>query len=175
MTAERSKHPSSYRLSPHTKGQLEELARRWGMNQSEVLALLIDRAHREDAVNETPNRRVWVIEATSREAAEEGGPDVENDLFANDIDFHIADEGWTLVEAEYQAIAQIVRAYPGWRVMIPRDGKWIGAGGNHVYVVNARVTDDAGELYDALGLKPAMFDATSWDEVDPDIIDIPTF
>lgn len=48
MTTDRSKHPSSYRLSPRTKGQLEELARQWGMNRSEVLALLIDRAHRED-------------------------------------------------------------------------------------------------------------------------------
>ena len=46
--SERSKHPSSYRLSPRTKGQLEELARRWGLNRSEVLALLIDRAHREE-------------------------------------------------------------------------------------------------------------------------------
>ena len=170
--SDRSKHPSSYRLSPRTKGQLEELARRWGLNRSEVLALLIDRAHREDRRNTVNERRVWVIEPT-RSNLEDSGPSVEEIEDAGAT--YLAGDGFSLVEGEHMALEAMLRDHPGWRLMIPRDGKWVGAGGDHVYVVSARTTEDIRELYDALGLAPAMFDAESWEEVDPDIIDIPTF
>ena len=171
--SDRSKQPSSYRLSPRTKGQLEDLARRWGMNQSEVLALLIDRAHREDRRDTVSERRVWVIEPTRPNLADPG-PSVE-EIEDTGATYLAADDSWTLVEGEHMALETMLRDHPGWRLMVPRDGKWVSAASDHVYVVNAHTTDDIRELYDALGLSPEMFDATSWDEVDHDLIDIPTF
>jgi hypothetical protein len=113
-----------------------------------------------------------VVEA-ARPNLEDHGPSVE-EIEGAGATYLVADE-FVLVEGEYMALDAMLRGHPGWRLMVPRDGKWIGAGGQAVYVVNAHVTEDARDLYAALGLTPQMFDAESWDDVDPDIIDIPTF
>ena len=39
----------SYRLSDLTLRQLEELSERWGMNKTEVLSVIVDRAYRQES------------------------------------------------------------------------------------------------------------------------------
>jgi hypothetical protein len=126
VSTQRSKHPSSYRLSPRTKGQLEGLARRWGMNQSEVLALLIDRAHREEAVNETPSReQLAAIVAEAVSELPDAPVDIRYDLASESFTYAAPYDPpsgvwvWTIEPGTFKSAAEARRAVlagdEGWR------------------------------------------------------------
>lgn len=83
-------------------------------------------------------------------------------------DIIIADEFYSLVESDDEAaLLETIGRYPALTVTEPGDGRYIGAGGDEVYVLNGRLVE-AEELFEGLGLCPADFvgDAATWDDVD---------
>lgn len=85
----------------------------------------------------------------------------------------VADTDFTVVAGDMAQVEAVLRdtGNPRWRLRgHPADGRWIGAGGDEVYIVNCRVYKNEREAWDALGLKPQDFGGETWQDVDDDVV-----
>jgi hypothetical protein len=114
-------------------------------------------------------KRLWVVEFRPGNASVIPSPELTPD-YEDDIEIIVADQFFSVVEAEYEQLNRIVSDYAYCRITgQPADGRWIGEGGDEVYIHNATILETEEELWNALGLKPQDFGGETWDEVDDDV------
>ncbi len=90
----------------------------------------------------------------------------------------VAEQFYTVLRGALGVIETTLRDYPYWRLAgHPADGRYVGEGGEQVYIVDGYIYNKEFEAWDALGLKPQDFDANGWNDVDEDVVraSIPTF
>jgi len=65
----------------------------------------------------------------------------------------VADTHFSVVEATASQVEQWISGFPYWKnAGHPADGKWIGAGGDAVYIANGQVVQDPLDVLRALGI-----------------------
>jgi len=95
-------------------------------------------------------------------------PDFDHD---DTIQVVVADQFYALVYTDLDHLQQVVRDFPYVRITgHPADGRWIGEGGEDLYIVDAKVIEDEWQAWEALGLRPQDFGATTWHDVDDDVV-----
>ncbi len=109
---------------------------------------------------------LWVVEWNGRDVpSAELSPDLEG------ADVVVADTHFAVIRGALAEIEALVRDFPYWGMAgHPADGRWVGAGGDEHYISGGREVDSLAELADDLGLDPANFGGTTWDEVDTDLL-----
>jgi len=121
---------------------------------------------------------LWVIEyrpdRPDRVPQHSDWPDLEE----QGIEVIVADLLFQVVHADLETLQAILKDYPYVQITgHPRSGRFLGAGGEEVYIVNGKVIDDEWEAWEQLGLTPQKFGADSWYDVNrSDVLEqIPTY
>jgi len=115
-------------------------------------------------------KNLWVVEFRPGQSGIVPEPRFWPDFEKEGIEVIVADQFFAVVVAEYDHLNRII-ASPYLKIAgHPADGRWIGEGGETVYIIDGRVVDDEWEAWDALGLRPETFGAETWHDVDDDIV-----
>jgi len=123
-------------------------------------------------------KRLWVVDFRPGSPGVVPEPRFFPDYEAEGIDVVVADQFTAVVVAEYNHLEAVLRPYPYCQnVGQPANGRWVGEGGDEVYIHNAQLLGSEEELWEALGLKPQMFGGESWGDVHRDVVrdQVPTF
>ena len=158
----------SFRFPPATIARLGWLKTRYS-SETATLILAIDRLYEtERSVMNAANEHLWVIEwnpgNTSVIPSSAFTPDLDH------LDVLVADQFFALIRGSHAEIETTFSAYPYWRnAGHPKDGRWVGEGGDEIYVSGGSVVT-ARQLWADLGLEPGQFGADTWDDVDEDIV-----
>ena len=66
----------------------------------------------------------------------------------------VAESHFVVVEGSHSEVENLVRDYPYWRNSgHPQDGKWVGSGGNEVYIADGYIVDSAMDVLEARNVK----------------------
>ena len=101
------------------------------------------------------------------------GPSSAEGLLAElgDHDIVVFREFFAVVAADYANLDAVLRRHPHVRLAgHPAGGRWFDRDGREVYILNGEVVPTREDLWEGLGLKPADFDAETWDEADEDLV-----
>jgi len=91
-------------------------------------------------------KRFWVLSA-SRQVEHATSPCLPEDAIV------VVEQGFALVEATFDEVEEWIRHFPYWRnAGPPRAGKWIGEGGEAVYIDDdCEIVESAADVLRSLG------------------------